>query len=138
MEWMALLLIGRLSVDRDWSGSTVSLGAAGASLLPVWGFKDPLMSVLFLIPGLLIDFAFRRAGRWRSSLIFLSLAGGLAHISKPLLRGAAAAGLGLSYGFLRDGLAYGVMLHFIFGAIGGGIAYLFVLGAKEIHGREEA
>lgn len=137
MEWMALVLIGRLSVNRDWSGSTVSLGAAGASLLPMWSFKDPLMPLLFLVPGLLIDFAFRQAGQWRSSLIFLVFAGGSAHISKPLLRGAAAAGLGLKYGFLRDGLMYGVLLHFIFGAIGGALAYLFVLGANEIRGRDE-
>lgn len=134
MEWMALVLVGRLSVGRSWSGTTVSLGAAGFSLLPVWSFKDPLMPLLFLLPGIIIDLAFNRLQRWQESILFLVIVGGLAHLSKPLIRAGAAASLGLSYGFLKEGLLYSIALHFVFGAIGGFIAYLYVLGKRGLSG----
>ncbi len=138
VEWMALLLLGRLSVNRRWSASTVGLGAASASFLPYWGFKDPLMPLLFLLPGLIVDGGFRLFDRWGRSLPFLLFAGALAHASKPLVRGVGAATFGLKYGFLKDGLLYGVFLHLVFGAVGGLLAYLYVIGSRRLEGRSDA
>lgn len=132
IEWMALALIGRLSVNRRWSASTVGLGAACFSMLPLWRFRDPLMPLLFLLPGVLIDGAFLLVGRWGRSLPFLVLAGALAHGTKPLVRASAAASLGLRYGFLRHGLIYGLGMHLLFGALGGLLAYVYVLGRRRL------
>lgn len=134
IEFMALLLIGRIGFDRPWSGSLVGLGAASASLLPYWSFKDPLMPLWFLLPGLVVDAGSQLLGVWRHRLPFLVLTGALAHATKPLLRAAAVGPLGLSYGFLRDGLVYGVFLHLVFGAVGGLLAYLYVLGSRKTVG----
>lgn len=130
IEWMALALIGRLSVNRPWSSSTVGLGAACFSMLPLWSFRDPLTPLLFLLPGVLIDGAFLLFEQWGQSLPFLVLAGAVAHGTKPLLRAAAASSIGLHYGFLRDGLMYGLALHLLFGALGGLLAYLYVIGRR--------
>ncbi len=138
IELMAILLLGRLAVDRSLAGSTVGLGAAGASLLPFWSFRDPLAPLLFLLPGIIVDIAFRYRPGWRHSWLFLTLLGGAAYIWKPLVRGAAAATFGLQYGFLKDGLLYGVFLHFIFGAIGGLIAFLYVLGSRRADPSDQA
>jgi hypothetical protein len=130
MEWMALLLIGRLSADRRWAGSVVGIGAAGTAALPFWSFNDPLIGLVFLIPGVLVDGAFHWVGpiRQRGWYFLLPLAS-VAHASKPLIRGFANAVAGVPYGFLRDGLAYGVLLHLVFGAIGGALALVYVMAS---------
>lgn len=89
------------------------------------------MPFLFVIPGILVDLAFRYMPARQRSWWFLALIAGAVHVTKPLLRAAAVSGLGLSYGFLKDGLWYVVLLHFFFGAVGGLISYLYVLGSSK-------
>lgn len=128
IELMALVLVGKLSVNRRWSASTVGLGAGAFSALPFWSFRDPLMPLLFLLPGLVVDGAYHLFESWGRTMPFLLVIGALAHTTKPLLRAAAAASIGLEYGFLRDGLIYGLALHLLFGALGGLLAFLYALG----------
>lgn len=131
IEWMALLLIGRLSTNRKWAGSVVGIGAASTATLPLWGFKDPLIASVFLLPGILVDGAFGLAGdRRQRAWYFLIPVAALAHASKPLVRGLAAAVAGIQYGFLRDGLLYGIGLHLLFGAMGGALAFVYAYASN--------
>jgi hypothetical protein len=118
LEWMALLMIGRTSSRYRWAASVSSVGA-GLTALPLWGSDDPIFWLTYLLPGLVIDVGMPLARRWHEPLWSLAVLAGLAHGTKPLLRLASGAIFGWPYGSLLGGLLYPLMLHSVFGAIGG-------------------
>lgn len=118
LEWMALLIVGRLTSRYRWSASLTSLGAGTAALAPLWGLGDPFAWLIYLLPGPIIDLAFLAAPRWRNSVLFLALLAGLAHATKPLLRVCINEITGWPYGSLLWGVAYPVATHILFGAAG--------------------
>ena len=96
----------------------------GLSLLPVWGFGDPFAWLIYFLPGLVIDLAYRAGGHSQSNLWFLSLLGGLALATKPLARVGISLVTGWPYGSLFYGVAYPLATHILFGILGA------FLGAK--------
>ncbi len=58
IEWMALLVAGRLISRRRWGATISSTSAAIFSLMPVWGLKDPLAPLTYFVPGILLDIGF--------------------------------------------------------------------------------
>lgn len=55
LEWMALLVFGQATAANRWSASLTGATAGGVSLLPVWGFHDPLGPVSYLLAGVVLD-----------------------------------------------------------------------------------
>ena len=86
IEWMALLAIGRLFSRYRGAGSLTCVGASLASFMPFWRGGDPFTPLLYLLPGPVMDIAFRYLPRYTEKLWFLFLLGGLAHMTKPLAR----------------------------------------------------
>lgn len=126
VEWMALLMTGRL-VSRRRLGATISsASAAFFSLMPIWGLKDPLAPLAYFVPGILIDIGFMLSARFDSSPWAVGFLGAIAHASKPLVRLLVFAGLNLPYPSFATGIAYPVVLHALFGAIGAMVAFVFV------------
>ncbi len=132
LEFIALLVIGRLSVQTRWASTVSGLGAAGLSLLPVWGFGDPFRWLIYLLPAVLIDLAYNRAKTWGNKVWFLTLLGGLAYAAKPLVRVVIAALSGWPYPSLIKGLTYPLTIHLLYGMAGGLVGAMVVLGIKRV------
>lgn len=132
LEWMALLLVGRCVSSHRWSASLSSLSASALSVLPFWGFGDPFVWLVYLLPGLVIDAGFRLSCYWRENIWFLAALGGLAHGSKPLARAALSALSGWPYGSLLHGLAYPLGTHILFGFLGGLLGAGLMLAGRSL------
>ncbi len=133
IEWMALLVMGRSFSRMKGAGSLASLGAAGMSMLPIWGAEhDPFIWLIYLVPGPLMDLAFRYLPRYASKLWFLSILGGLAHITKPIIRLIITVLSGWSFGSFRYGVVYPISSHLLFGMIGGLLGAVCVLGIHRL------
>lgn len=120
VEWMALLLIGRMASRNRGAATISSIGAATCVLLPIWGFRDPFGWLIYLWVGIVLDtgYALGKRWLWHDSLWFLVLLGGLAHATKPLVRLLISLISGWPYGSLIFGVAYPLALHIFFGIAG--------------------
>jgi len=130
VEWMALLILGRTASRFRGAGSLAGIGASLASMLPVGRGGDPFAPLLYLLPGPVMDAAFRYAPRLISTAWFLILLGGIAHITRPLARLIISAGSGWVFGSFHWGVAWPLASHFLFGAAGGLLGALIALGLK--------
>ncbi len=121
LEWMALLVAARQTSRFRWAATVASVGAAAVSPLPLMGFGDPFIALVFLLPGPIIDVSYRLAGNLQDKLWFLALLGGLAHASKPVVRLAISTILGWPYGSLLYGFGYPLVSHIFWGVLGASI-----------------
>jgi len=138
VEWMALLVLGRALTRSRIGGSVVSTGAAVASMLPLWGaIDDPFIWLIYLLPGILMDIAFARLPRWKTSFIFLASLGALAHATKPLARWLINMITGIPYGSLLLGVGYPLLTHLLFGAVGGLLGAILAYGIHKTIARPE-
>lgn len=118
LEWMALLMIGRRTSGTRWAATTSSIGAATTALLPFFGFDDPFIWLVYLLPGLIIDLLYFVPLKWQHQIVGLALLGGVAHASKPLLRLGINLLTGWPYGSILYGIVYPLTTHIVFGVIG--------------------
>ena len=118
LVYIALLMVGRLVSRRRGAATISSTSAAAISLFPVMGFKDPLDTITFLIPGIVIDLGFTVSPRFVVSLWALALLGAFAHATKPVAKMLVSLGSGFPYPSLVSGVVYPVSLHAAFGAAG--------------------
>ncbi len=137
IEWMALLIIGRYASRFRGAGSVVSLGAGIASMLPGLRGGDPFGPLLYMLPGPVMDMAFRYLPRYADKLWFFMILGGLAHMTKPVARLLITIASGWSFGSFRFGVVYPVASHFFYGLIGGLLGALIVLGIRKISKSKE-
>lgn len=114
----ALIMMGRTTSRTRWAAVTSAVGAATVSLMPFWGFNDPLRWLMLLLAGATVDLGFLLGNRWQQRLWFVALLGGLAHMTKPLTRSLLTALTGLGYNSLLLGTLYPSATHFLFGAAG--------------------
>src|SRR5512138_3895870 len=77
IEWMALLIIGRMSSRFRGAGTLTSVGASFASTLPFLQGGNPYAWIFYLLPGFVVDTAFRYLPRFANQFWFLVLLGGL-------------------------------------------------------------
>jgi hypothetical protein len=117
--WMALLVIGRSTSKQRWAASVSSLGAACLSVVPLWGFGDPFVWLIYLLPGPILDLTYGLGRPLQRHAWFLVLLAGLAHASKPLVRVLISTVSGWPYGSLMFGLVYPLGYHIGFGLLGG-------------------
>ena len=123
LEWMAILMFARVISDQPRAATVVAGSAAMFSWLPVWGFHAGGMEWGFLLSGLVVDGCWR-ALRARATFV-LALLAAAAHGIKPLFKyglmlatGAHIGSLG-SFGSIEAGLAYPLLCHLAYGAVGG-------------------
>ncbi len=122
LQWMAILLTARSFSRNRVAGGVSSAGAAATAVLPVWGFDDPFVWLTFLAPGLVIDAVWARFPGLTRRAWFLGALGGVALVTKPLIRFGIEIISGVHYSSLALGLAYPVMTHLLFGVAGGLVA----------------
>ncbi len=93
------------------------IGASFASVLPFLHGDNPFTWIYYLLPGPVMDLAFRYLPRYANKLWFMVLLGGFAHMTKPI-------------GSFRFGVVYPFASHLLFGVIGGLLGALVVLGIR--------
>jgi hypothetical protein len=127
---MGALLIGRMSSRFRGAGTLTSIGASFASTLPFLQGGNPFTWLLYLLPGPVMDLAFRYLPRSANKLWFLILLGGLAHMTKPIGQLTMNLITGWPFGSFRYGILYPFASHLLFGMIGGLLGALIVLGIR--------
>ena len=135
VQWLALLLIGRTTSNYRWAASVSGVGSAVVSLLPFWGFGDPLKWLSFLLVAIALDVMFNLFTRWQHGIVFLAVIGGLAHAVKPLSRAIISSFTGLQYTSLLTGSLYPTATHLLFGFIGALVGAGMVLGYRRMSKR---
>ena len=130
IEWMALMILGRASSRFRGAGSITSLGASFASTLLLLHSDNPYTWLFYLLPGPVMDFAFRYFPSYANKIWFMVLLGGLAHATKPIGQLAINLATGWPFGSFRYGVIYPFASHLLFGMIGGLIGALILLGVQ--------
>lgn len=132
LVFMTLLVSGRLFSQRKYASSLSSIGASIMLLIPL-GFKDPLMPVIYMLPGLLLDVFYWMLRSNNKHFLFIGLLSGIAYMTIPLIRMAVSLSAGWFYGSFAIGFLYPILMHFVFGATGGLLALgLYSLIKKKI------
>ena len=130
LEWMALMVIGRASSRFRGAGTLTGIGAALASTVPFLQGGNPFAWLFYLLPGLVMDFAFRYFPGIANKLWFMAFLGGLAHVTKPIGQLTVNLITGWPFGSFRYGVLYPFASHLLFGMIGGLVGGLIVLGIQ--------
>ncbi len=130
LEWIALLIIGRMSSRFRGASTLTSVGASLASTLPFLQGRNPYEWVFYLPPGLAMDFAFRYLPRLTNQLWFLVLLGGFAFVTKPAVQLTINLITGWPLGSFRFGILYPFAGHLLFGMIGALLGALVVTGIR--------
>ena len=132
IEWIALLIMGRSFSRFRGAGSLAGVGASLATVVPFLHTANPFTWLFYLLPGPLMDLAFRYLPRYVDKLWFLVVLGGLAHVTKPLGQLIINAIFGWPFGSFRFGVVYPTASHLLYGMIGGLLGALLVLGIHRI------
>lgn len=120
IEFMALLVAGRVASNIKWASSISSLGIGFILLFPVFGFNDPFMGINYMFPGLALDFFYRLTKDFKHQLFILAIISGLAYFTIPLSRLFVTAFTGFPYSsFIKHGLFTPLASYFVFGLTGG-------------------
>ncbi|MEI6694684.1 MAG: hypothetical protein WCO13_01345 [Bacteroidota bacterium] len=119
IEFMMLLLIGRNLSSSRFASSLSSLGVAAMLIVPILGFRDPLTSLAFILPGFAIDIFYNVFPKLNKNTWLLALAAGFAYALIPITRLLISFSTGFMFESLLGGFIYPLTTHFAFGFIGG-------------------
>ena len=130
LEFMGLMLMGRLSSNLRFASTISSLSIGLMMLFPVFGFKDPMAGFNYMLPGLMLDIFYLAGGNMRKKAVFLAVIAGMAYMTVPLSRLMISLSTGYQYGaFLKHGYLTPFLTWFGFGLAGGllgtGISNIF-------------
>lgn len=123
LEFMLLMLIGRGLSEEKFASSIFSLGVASLIFIPGLGFKDPFMTMVYILPGIAMDFFYLTLVKSIRKDWVLALASGFSYALIPIFRVLISSLTGFIYPSLMGGIFYPIILHFIFGSVGGFLGY---------------
>ncbi|MGE0078888.1 MAG: hypothetical protein AB7S48_13595 [Bacteroidales bacterium] len=118
LEFMLLVMGARYLSSLRLATSITIAGSILTTLIPGFGFTDPIMPYIYVGMGAFIDFAWYS---WRKQLVWIpviALLGGLTYTLIPLVRIVFSSLTGYFYGSLATGFMLPIFTHFIFGFIG--------------------
>jgi hypothetical protein len=115
-----LIIMGARYVSNLKLSATVAVtGSILASLIPVLGFKDPMLPYIYLGIGAFIDFAWYRWANLRKWIPLAALLGGLGYGIIPLVRLIFSLVGSYPYSsFAKHGYIIPFITHISFGFIG--------------------
>jgi hypothetical protein len=116
--FMSLLMAGRMATKNKYASSMSTLGAGLLILTPILAFRDPIMSVVVLLPGIALDLILNSNSKLISKIWFAGLAGGFAYMLIPVARLIFSLSTGYIYGNMIYGPLMPILTHFAFGAAG--------------------
>lgn len=122
LEWMTLLLFGRMQSRHRWAALVIAGGAASTYMLQTTymplshSFKPAL---IYLLNGVCVDVLFRWSHGNLPLLFKGMLLGGISYMAKPVVLIPIAILFDMSFGsFSKYGYLYPVLTHFMFGSTG--------------------
>lgn len=122
LEWMTLLVFGRMQSRYRWAALVVAGGAASTYMLQTTymplahSFKPAL---IYLLNGVCVDVLFRLSSGKLPLLFKGMLLGGISYMAKPVVLIPLAILFDVSFGsFSKYGYMYPVLTHFLFGSTG--------------------
>ena len=122
LEWMTLLLFGRMQSRYRWAALVIAGGAASSYMLqttymPLAHSFKPVL--IYLLNGVCVDMLFRLSSGKLPLLIKGMLLGGVSYMAKPVVLIPLAILFDMNFGsFSKYGYMYPVLTHFLFGATG--------------------
>ncbi len=133
LEFMALLMVGRAASKIKWASLFFSIGVISLLFIPFLGFKNPIMSFVFLIPGISVDIFYNSIKKYNNKIWFLSLVGGISYGLVPIIRLLLTEFTGIIHKSLLLTPVYTITTHIIFGTIGSiiGVALIRVTRKKQ-------
>ena len=137
IEWMAIMILGRASSKFRGAGTLTSLGASFASVLPFLHGENPFTWIYYLLPGPVMDLAFRYLPRYANKIWFMALLGGFAHMTKPIGQLTVNLITGWPIGSFRYGVVYPFASHILYGTIGGLLGALILYGVRRASSKTE-
>lgn len=123
LEWMTVLLFGRMLSRYRWAALVIAAGAASSymgqtAIFPMANAFKP--AIIYLLNGACLDLLFILMPRTIPVYIKGPILGGISFVIKPLLLIPVAILLDMNFGsFDKHGYLFPVYTHFAFGAIGG-------------------
>ena len=138
LEWMTLLLFGRMQSRHRWAALVIAGGAATTYMLQTTymplahSFKP---AVIYLLNGVCLDVMFRWPHGNLPLVLKGMILGGISYMVKPVVLIPIAILFEMSFGsFSKYGYLYPVLTHFMFGSIGAiagiSLARLTVVGRR--------
>ena len=122
LEWMTLLVFGRMQSRYRWAALVVAGGAASTYMLQTTymplahSFKPAL---IYLLNGVCVDVLFSLSSGKLPLLFKGMLLGGVSYMAKPVVLIPLAMLFDMSFGsFIKYGYMYPVLTHFLFGSTG--------------------
>jgi hypothetical protein len=119
LEFMLLIMGARYASSLRLSATVAVTGSILASLIPVLGFKDPMLPYIYLGIGGFIDFAWYRWSAFRNWIPLAALLGGLAYGLIPFVRLIFLLLSAYPYNsFAKHGYLIPFLTHITFGFVG--------------------
>lgn len=120
LEFMAILILLRLSSNFRWATTISSFGMGIFLLFPIISVNDPLMGFNYMLPGILLDILFLGFAINKQQFMMAAFCAGLAYVSIPLSKLGFALISGIpSTTFLKNGFIIPFISFFMFGSVGG-------------------
>jgi hypothetical protein len=119
LEFMLLIMGARYLSTLRLSATVAVTGSVLASLIPVLGFKDPMLPYIYIGIGAFIDFAWYRWSTFRKWIPMAALLGGMGYGIIPLVRLVFMVLGSYPYNsFAKHGYIIPFVSHIAFGFIG--------------------
>lgn len=120
LEFMAILVAGRVASRIPWASSVSSMGIGLILLFPGFGFNDPFMGMNYMFPGFLVDVIYSITRQLPRQWLVMALLSGAAYAMIPLSRLLIQLITGYPYGaFAKYGYLIPFAGFFVFGMAGG-------------------
>lgn len=122
LEWMTLLLFGRMQSRHRWAAMVIAGGAVITYMMQT-GFLPAAHTskhaLVYLLNGACLDILFRYTPKNMPVVLKGMILGGLSFMAKPIMFLPFAILFEISFGsFSKHGYLYPVLTHFMFGSIG--------------------
>ncbi len=119
LGFMLLVMGARYASNMRMSATITVTGSIIASLIPVLGFKDPMLPFIYLSIGVFVDFVWYRYPTFRKWIPMAALLGGLAYGLIPLVRLVFHLVSSYPYNsFVKHGYIVPFLTHIAFGFVG--------------------
>jgi hypothetical protein len=121
LEFMAIFVVLRMGSNFKYAATIATLGTGIMLFLPGMGAVNPMTSLGYLLPGIMLDlfYIFNKADR-KQSFFFIALIAGISYMSIPLSRFIVYFFADYPYmAFIKFGVTYTILSFFFFGLLGG-------------------
>jgi hypothetical protein len=137
VEVMFFMMVARNFSKLPMASTLTTMSAAGFMLIPGFGYTDPFLPVVFIAFGVFIDACFRYFPKWHLSIPFVVIISGISYSFIPLSRFILVAFTNMPYdSILHGGFFTTLMMHFLFGSLGGFIAITTYIYANKLKSKK--